>query len=94
MKRATPAEDMAITEAQRRIGPRGTVARTRTDYRRTARWWELEARRGYASHQDSLRYAANMRWAAQLAGLYGDGTWLELLDRSGSANPEAGRRAA
>jgi hypothetical protein len=64
------------------------MVRTRADYRRTARWWELEARRGYASHRASLRYAANMRWAAELVREYGEGTWLELLARSGHRNPE------
>lgn len=75
-------EQEAITEAQRRLPPSKAVDRTRSDYRRTARWWELEARRGYASASDSLRYGANMRWAAELAGIYGDGTWLELSARA------------
>jgi hypothetical protein len=30
-----------------------------------------------------------MRWAAELAGIFGPGTWLELLKRSGHKNPEA-----
>lgn len=84
-------DQQAITELQRRIGPRPTTLRTRRDYRRAARWWELEAKRGYPSSGDSLRYAANMRWAAELAGLHGDGTWLELVARAGVENPEARR---
>src|SRR5574342_1146061 len=67
--------------------------RTRQQYRRCARWLELEAQRGYPSAEQSLRYARNMRWAAELAGLFGPGTWRELLKRSGHKNPEpAGAR--
>ena len=71
-----------ITDAQRhcRTVP---APRTRSEYRAVARWWELEARRGYASSSVSLRYAANMRWAAQVAGETGPGTWLELRKRIG-----------
>jgi hypothetical protein len=77
-----------ITEAQRRL-PRGAATpRTRHEYRRNARWWELEARRGYSTSADSIRYGQNMRWAAELAGLFGPDTWLELLKRSGHKNPE------
>jgi hypothetical protein len=72
-----------ITEAQRRLGAQPPVCRTRTDYRRRARWWELEARRGYESTARSLQYAANMRWAAELTGTHGPGTWLELSSRAG-----------
>jgi hypothetical protein len=75
-----------ITEAQRRIGPRPLVCRTRTDFRRCARWWELEARRGYESTARSLQYAANMRWAAELTETYGPGTWLELNGRVAGSN--------
>lgn len=76
-----------ITAAQRRL-PFVVEPRTRAEYRVRARWWELEARRGYGSSKASLRYAQNMRWAAELAGLYGPGTWRELLQRSGHPNPE------
>lgn len=76
-----------ITEAQRRCRV-PAFPRTSRDYRACARWWELEARRGYASAPSSLRYARNMRWAAELAGLFGPGTWTELLSRSGHENPE------
>lgn len=62
--------------------------RTWGEYMRCARWWELEARRGYPSSADSLRYANNMRWAAELAREHGPGTWQELLRRSGAKNPE------
>lgn len=78
-----------ITEAQRRLGRCSVINRTRAEYRRCARWWELEAKRGYPSSADSLRYARNMRWAAELAGLHGPGTWLELIKRAGVKNPEA-----
>jgi len=63
--------------------------RTRRDYRLVARWWEREAQRGYDSSASSARYARNMRWAAELAGLYGPGSWLELIARAGVKNPEA-----
>jgi hypothetical protein len=74
--------DDEITTAQRRIGRRAVVCRTRTDFRRCARWWELEARRGYASSQASMEYARNMRWCAELTETYGPGTWLELSARA------------
>lgn len=79
-----------LTEAQLRL-PFVASPRTRREYRIKARWWDLEARRGYPSSPDSLRYAANMRWAAELAGLHGPGTWLELIQRAGTKNPEGKR---
>lgn len=84
-----------ITQRQRWL-PRHlmvAVPRTRLQYLCVARWWELEARRGYASSADSLRYAANLRWAAELAVEHGPGTWSQLIERAGVENPEA-RRAA
>jgi len=80
----------------------------RSDYRRTARWWELEAMRpnldyevergdwvregkrlvyrpGVTSRAKSLQYAQNMRWAAEMASIYGPGTWLELKARRAAA---------
>lgn len=73
-----PCEE--ITRAQLRIIRRPVPLRTRADYRRAARWYELEARRGYASSAETLCDAANMRWAAELAGIHGPGTWSELLE--------------
>lgn len=77
----------AVTEAQRRLGRSPAVNRTRRDYRRAARWLELEAERGYASSWRSVVYAQTMRWCAELAGLFGDGTFQELLQRSGHPHP-------
>ncbi len=71
-----------IAEAQRRTFPRAEPPRSRTDFRRVARWWALEAQRGYASSADSLRYAANMRWAAEMTETHGEGTWSELQARA------------
>lgn len=84
-----------------------TFPRTRGDYKRRARWWELEAMRGalhevepgewvrdgkrtfyrpgVTSAQKSAEYAQNMRWAAEMALLYGPGTWLELRARRAAA---------
>lgn len=57
----------AITTMQQRLRPRHVVTpRTQREFRRTARWWELEAMRGYDSSAKSLEYAANMRWLAEL----------------------------
>lgn len=81
--------DEEITAAQIRLSPQAVTARTRLDYRKRARWWELEARRGYSSSSDSLRYAANMRWAAELAGIYGNETWLELSTKQAQATADA-----
>jgi hypothetical protein len=83
---------LRISEMQRRLG-RGPVRnRTRRDYLRAARWWVLEASRGYPSSAGSSRSATNMRWAAELVATSGPGTWLELISRAGVANPEAGGR--
>jgi hypothetical protein len=80
-----------IAAAQRRLPRIPSQPRTRQEYRIVARWWELEARRMYESATSSVRYAQNMRWAAELAGLYGPGPWLELIARAGVKNPEAGK---
>jgi hypothetical protein len=71
---------------------------SRRAYLRSARWWELEAARGHTTTlysadgcARSRRYARNMRWAAELARIYGPGTWLELITRAGVPNPEPGR---
>lgn len=80
----TPAQ---IDEAQRRIRV-PAFPRTHRDYRKVARWWELEAMRGYPSAEASRGYARNMRWAAELAGLFGPGDFLELLVRSGHPHPD------
>jgi hypothetical protein len=76
----------SITIAQRRLRPRRFlgIPRTRPQYLRNARWWELEARRGHGSAADSLRYARNMRLLAELAWLHGAGTCQELLAKSGA----------
>jgi hypothetical protein len=55
-----------ITEMQQRLGPSPVTPRTRRDFRRRARWWELEAMRGYPSSDRSREYAANMRWLVEL----------------------------
>jgi hypothetical protein len=80
-----------ITEAQRRIGPRSITNRTRRDYRVCARWYELNAKRGYQSAHLDLEYAENMRWLAELVTIYGEGTPLELFARSGIPNPYIGK---
>lgn len=77
-----------ISDRQRRLDIL-RCPRTPIEYLRVARWWELEALRGHPSRADSARYARNMRWAAELATLFGPGTWLELIARSGHENPEA-----
>lgn len=88
-----PGVQAAITTLQLRLRRPLTVNRTRRDYLLCARWLELEARRGYGSSADSWRYARNMRWAAELARIYGPGTWLELIARAGVENPENRRRS-
>lgn len=54
-----------ITEAQRALKPLPTLPQTADEFVKVARWWELEAARGYASSRASLRYATNMEWAAE-----------------------------
>lgn len=70
MVTGTHYTDAEISLRQRLLECRTFSARgprTWGEYMRCARWWELEARRGYASSEDSLRYASNMRWAAEAA---------------------------
>lgn len=47
---------------------RGRVSPThlRRDLRRRARWWDLEATRGYPSSSKSREYAMNIRWLVEL----------------------------
>lgn len=85
-----------ITNAQRRIWkgrPSPIAPRRPRDYQRVARWWALESRRGYASAAESMQYARNMMWAAELARVYGPGTWLQLQARQKAATiePSGGR---
>jgi len=68
--------------------PRPVTLRETWDYRRAARWWELEACRGYPSSADSAHYARNMRWAQEFAREFGPGTWLELVARSTTRTPD------
>lgn len=84
----TADRELSITERQQALGPRPASPRTQREYLQCARWWELEAGRGYASSRRSIRYGQNMRWASELAAEFGPGTWLELLQRSGRKNPE------
>lgn len=77
----TPGEAAA---AQLGLYPSPITPRTRREYRRVARWWELEAQRtgnGEESAAQSRRYASNARWAAELVGWFGEGAWLELNAR-------------
>lgn len=79
---------------QRLIGPRPVILRTRDDYRKVARWWSLEAKRGGQSAADSERYAKNMRFATGLAEQFGPGTWLELHERLHEHAERARRKRA
>lgn len=72
----------AITRAQQRLGLRPAKPRSAEDYLRIARWWRLEAKRGYPSSAKSLEYAANMTWAAERGRLTGPGTIAELRARA------------
>lgn len=38
----------------------------RANLRRIARWWELEAMRGYESSERSRQYGANYRWLVEM----------------------------
>jgi hypothetical protein len=64
--------------------------RTRRHYVRQLAWYRLEAWRGYDSTDRTLQYASNMKWAAELAQEYGDGTTLELRARAGVSPPATG----
>lgn len=58
--------ESSLSDEQRRLGPIPHWPRTRRDFRVIARWWEIEARRGYPSSAQSFEYAANMRWLVEL----------------------------
>ena len=63
---AATASQERIAELQRLIPPRPIVPKTRADFRRIARWWDLEAMRGYESSGRSRQYAANQRWIVEM----------------------------
>jgi hypothetical protein len=50
-----------VSALQMRLGPLPVQPRTRIDYLRVARWWLLEALRGYPSSERSRQYAVNLR---------------------------------
>lgn len=77
-----------ISEIQRPFRLHGSSPMKPCEYRRMARWLELEAMRCYPSSLRSLQYAAAQRWFAELAAEYGDGHAPELLRRSGNKMPE------
>lgn len=80
-----PGEAAAV---QLRLSPSPITPRARREYRHVARWWELEAQRsgnGEECAARSRRYAASMRWAAELVGWFGEGSWLELNSRYSAA---------
>ena len=54
-----------VSRQQRRLLPESSLL-PRARLRRNARWWELEARRGYPSSDSSLEYARNLRWLVEL----------------------------
>jgi hypothetical protein len=77
------ARDMALSDWQRQIGRMPVTLRTRRDYLRCARWWEIEAMRGYPSSDMSRQYAINMRWCADAVRDLNGGepaTWPELRE--------------
>ena len=95
----TPAEarkaalELWISREQRALGPGAPRPRTYREFRRHARWWELEALRGYdwiltgstiTSSDASAMYARNQRLLSELALLHGSGTGVELLAKSGA----------
>lgn len=67
-----------ITAAQLRLRQLHHPVHSPGWYARLARWWKLEARRGYPSSGLSLTYYSNMRWAAEAARAYGDLPWTTL----------------
>lgn len=65
------------------------MPRTRRDLRVVARWWELEAMRGYPTSDKSREYAANMRWLVELLdnGVDVRRPFHELVKQQGRAVP-------
>lgn len=63
-----------ITEEQLRLR-KAYPPRSAEDFFATARWWELEAARGYPSSRRSLLYATNMLHAAQARLADGTTRW-------------------
>lgn len=59
-------ENETITRLQQALPPVSSVTQpTRDDLLRNARWWELEAARGYGSSAKSLEYAHALRSQAE-----------------------------
>ena len=77
----------------------------RREFRRIARWWELEAARGYPSAESSCQYARNYRWLVELMdagrrvtanahGVYIDGELASVVaERGRRAEERATQRA-
>lgn len=77
-----------VTLRQKALGPSPLTNRTERDFRRHARWLELEAMRGYPSSRRTLWYAANMRIAAARRKLSGTAEpWTRGVDSSAEQCP-------
>lgn len=70
--------DREVSEAQRLVSAserkRGHALHMPKDargFRACARWLELEARRKYPSYKETLEYAQNQRWCAEMVNLHG-----------------------
>lgn len=79
------------------------VPRLRAHYRWIARWWELEAMRGYESSDRSREYGANYRWLVELMdagrrvtadahGVYVDGDLASKVQGRGKRKTKAERK--
>lgn len=57
--------DIRISALQIQLGPLPVTPRTRIDLLRVARWWHLEALRGYSSAERSREYRDRLRARAE-----------------------------
>lgn len=69
--REITAAQLHVSDNERKRGRSLFMPGDARGYRAVARWLELEARRRYPSYRETLEYAQNQRWMAELVNLHG-----------------------
>lgn len=65
------AAQRIVSQAERRRGATMFIPTDARGYRAWARWLELEAERRYPSWRETMEYAKNQRWMAEIVNLHG-----------------------
>jgi hypothetical protein len=69
--RRVSAAQRIVSQAERRRGAILMSPKDARGYRAWASWLELEAKRRYPSWRETLEYAKNQRWMAEMVNLHG-----------------------